>query len=309
MGLGHLKRCLAIAKELDNLGALVEFLLDDTLYSNTVTSSGFKIAMISEIKTKYEIIIVDKYGLDNQFYSFLKRKCDILVRIDDASPRFDKDEISDVIINGNPYGRSEIYEKAIRKDCKLIVGKDFIPMDRKFCILRDNYKVKGHNKNIVVTFGASDDLRLPKDIMLKIGSSFPQKTIIILNGLNLRNILNCKLKNIKLLPFAEDIQSILAISDIVICSASSICWQLAAVGIPFITFMTALNQKQSFDYIREKKIGIALDQSCIYNGGLERIIDSYTIKRKQELFSKGRDLINCDGSKKIADKLIDLFNK
>lgn len=309
VGLGHLKRCMAIAKELENFGHQVEILLDDHLYSEIVINSKLNFSMITDLNKKFRIIIVDKYGLDDGFYLSLRKYCDVLVRMDDASPKFRRDNISDAIINGNPYGNMKIYEGVVKSECQLLVGKDYIPMDRNFCDLRSRYKIHTENRNILVTFGASDCLDYSKDVVTKIGTSFPNKKITLLNGIALQDKIDLKITNVRLLPLVENMQEILITSDIVICSASSICWQLTAVGIPYIAFMTASNQELSFRYIKKENLGICLDKSCINNGFLEKAIDLYTTGKKEQMFIKGRNLIDCHGSKKIAEKLINLYDR
>lgn len=309
VGLGHLKRCLSIASELNNLGHVCEFILDDSSYSCYISKHGFRYSIINKINKIYQILIVDKYGLDDKFLNYLKKFCEVLVRVDDASPPIQKDFISDAIINGNPYGSTKFYDGVVKNDCQLIVGENFIPMDPKFCILRNQYRIRKTNDNIVITFGATINPKYPKSVALRLGTMFPEKTILLLNGIAFKSHFEMDLPNLELLPLTEDMPAILSIADIVICSASSVCWQLSTVGIPFITFVSALNQKKSFDYIKKRKIGIALDEECIENGILEKEISNLTFDNKMKLFIEARKTIQCNGSKRIAEKLIDIFDR
>jgi hypothetical protein len=42
---------------------------------------------------------------------------------------------------------------------------------------------------------------------------------------------------------------------------------------------------------------------------LEKAIDLYTEEKKEQMYVKGRNLIDCHGSKKIALKLVNLYDK
>jgi spore coat polysaccharide biosynthesis predicted glycosyltransferase SpsG len=99
-GLGHLKRCLCVAEELRGLSYKVEFLVDNDLYSNLIHSSGFVTRTKIDTDQRYRMIIVDKYNVREPILTSYKKKCNILVRIDDASPAVIKDMVSDVLING-----------------------------------------------------------------------------------------------------------------------------------------------------------------------------------------------------------------
>jgi UDP-2,4-diacetamido-2,4,6-trideoxy-beta-L-altropyranose hydrolase len=108
---------------------------------------------------------------------------------------------------------------------------------------------------------------------------------------------------LNLLPFISNIGSIFAKTDIAICSASTTCWQLAAIGIPFIVFQTADNQKLAFEYIKQTKIGITLKNDSICNGELEREIMGLD-RSKREIYSgRASKNINCKGSERIANEL------
>ncbi|MBA3750499.1 MAG: hypothetical protein H0X03_06345 [Nitrosopumilus sp.] len=310
VGLGHLKRCLSIAEEFKKLSQNIEFLLDNIIFSHLISESGYSFKHITSLNTKkYDILITDKYELDEEVLKFLKKNCRILVRLDDGYPLLLKDQMSDVIINGNPYGNVNTYEGIVKKDCYLLVGKEFIPMDQKFCKLRSSYKIRNEIKNATITFGASDDVKYSEEISMELSSQNIFANIYVLNGKILKNRLNPKTTSkLKLLSIINNIHKIFAISDIVICSSSSTCWQLATIGLPFITFKTADNQTLGFKYIKETGIGIALEEDAINNGLLKTKIKNLDKTKRQYLYEKSRSDIDCNGSKRIADKLIALVN-
>ncbi len=293
-GLGHLKRCLSIAHELKRLRYNVEFYVNHNDNNRLIRKNGFAIRNAIE---KCDMIIVDRYDIDNKMLANYKKKCRLLARIDDAAPHLFNDQVSDIIINGNAYADTRLYEDIRRKTLTLLAGSKFVPMDRKMCQARSKYSVKKNIMTITVTFGGANrnhTLQVAKEI----ASMDLDADILVLNGASLWHELG-RIKKIKLLPFVDDIHKILQRSDLIICSASSTCWQAAAVGVPLIVFQTADNQVHVFGYIKRTKIGIALRKV----GMLEKAIKQMDYNKRKALSSSARNAVDCKGAQRIAESI------
>jgi len=309
-GLGHLKRCIAIGKSLQKLSFNVKFLVDDALFSDLIQKEGFSYLNISETSSKrFDLIIVDRYDITNQLLRALKNKCNLLARNDDRYPEMFVDLISDIVLNGNPYGTIEEYIGLVKKGCKIIAGRDFIPMDEVFCRLRNDFYIKDKLSNLVITFGGSNNMDYPTAIIQEILKYELFDKIFVLNGESLKDKFGYNLDTrIKLLPFQERVDEIFSVADLVICSASTTCWQLSTIGIPFIAFQTASNQAKGFQYINYKRIGIALKIEEINNGTLIKTIRNLDKSSRLTLYQTSRNDIPCDGAKRITDQLVKLMN-
>lgn len=305
VGLGHLKRCLAFSKELQNLSWNVKFLVDNTLWGDLIRRSGFLFSNVSSLTNdEFKMIIIDKYDIDEKLLQFLKKKCSILVRIDDGYPELFKDTVSDIIINPNPYGNETDYINHAKRDCHLIVGKNFIPMDQSFCDLRNTFCIRDEMQNLVIAFGASDNIEWPQKILQEIVDYQLFSHIYVLNGKPLENSLDLRIdKRIKLLPIMDNVAKLFSISDLVICSSSTICWQLSTIGLPFIAFQTAKNQTGNFKYIRQTGYGVALREHSIRNGDLKRHVIELDKPKRLYFYENARKDIPCDGSSRIAQQL------
>jgi spore coat polysaccharide biosynthesis predicted glycosyltransferase SpsG len=307
VGLGHLKRCLSIAVSLRKLSHVVEFITEDEFFNDWIHEYGFSYRSKSNLKRKYDIIVVDRYQVDERFLLSLKEKCDVLARIDDASPLIE-DKVSDILINSNPNAKENLYDNLLRPNCYLILGKDFVPMEEKFCRLRDEYKIRPSIRNITLTFGGSDNKELIKKVCERVNGMRTFAKIFVLNGTILKSELReTFLPNLELLPLVKNIEYIFSMSDLVICSAGTTCWQLCAIGIPFICFQTADNQEHNYNYIKNMNIGIALEQDALSNGIFEKELNNLNLSKRQSLYSESRQRIDCKGSDRIAHALTKAF--
>jgi spore coat polysaccharide biosynthesis predicted glycosyltransferase SpsG len=306
IGLGHLTRCLSIAGSLEKLAHSVEFILDNDYFSNWILKFGFSYKKSDEENSNYDIIIIDKYDINRDFLDSTKRRCNILARIDDAYPLFE-DKISDILINCNPYAKEELYEGLLRQDCQLILGANYVPMDDKFCLLRNQYRLRSKIRNVTLTFGGSQDISFVKNICERIQTK-KNMNIYVLNGTILKNVLSeSATSKLHLLPLIDNIEDVFLLSDLVICSASTTCWQLCASGIPFICFKTADNQKYNFDYIKNTKVGVALENDAIDNNNLESEINDLDWNKRKSLQARGRQSIDCRGAGRIASRLSEII--
>jgi spore coat polysaccharide biosynthesis predicted glycosyltransferase SpsG len=309
-GIGHLKRCISIGKELRNLSHDVKFNIDNDSYVTLISKYGFAYVIDSTWSLGgYDIIIVDTYDITTQMLSKLKNNCKILVRIDDGYPLIEYDFCSDVIINGNPYGNSDYYHGRVKHGCKILAGKYYVPMDPGFCLLREKYRVRDEMRNLVITFGASNDPFYPSAAVRSISTLTSFDNIIVLNGEILEGDLDLSSRSgIRFLPLLDDIFDILFHADLVVCSASTICWQLATIGIPFITFQTVENQRNGFRYIGESDIGIALSEAALFNGELNRQILRLDKVNRIRAYDRSRNAIACNGSIRIAHDLSSIIS-
>jgi UDP-2,4-diacetamido-2,4,6-trideoxy-beta-L-altropyranose hydrolase len=308
IGLGHLKRCLSIATSLKKLSHNIEFIVENDYFANWIHESGFSYANINNQNTKYDLILIDKYDIDKEFLQVIRKNCNILGRIDDAFSPF-KDNISDILINCNPYAEETLYTGLLKPDCHLILGKDFVPMEYKFCSLRKEYRIKNSIRNITLTFGGSENIEFVKLVCERINIKRTFSNIFVLNGTILESSLSrSAVSNLKLLPLMRNIEDIFSLSDLVICSASTTCWQLCAIGIPFICFQTADNQKYNYDYIKNTKVGVALKNDDLYNEKLEKEILDLDLYKRQKMYIRSRRLIDCRGSDRMAIRLSELIN-
>jgi spore coat polysaccharide biosynthesis predicted glycosyltransferase SpsG len=181
-------------------------------------------------------------------------------------------------------------------------------MDPKFCRLRNEYRLQSTIRNITLTFGGSQNIDLVKLVFERIQAKRYFDNIFVLNGTNLRNSLsNSAALNLKLLPLIGNIEDVFSVSDLVVCAASTTCWQLYTSGIPFICFKTADNQKHNYNFIKNSNVGIALKNTAMHDGTLESEIMCLDLNKRKLMQDRGRRYIDCHGSDRIALRLTEIM--
>lgn len=304
IGYGHIKRCESIAEEMINLSAEVDFIIRDKTFDYLINKKKFGIVQHIPEGTRYSIIVIDRYDVTKSLLRRYRKLCNLLVRVDDGSTKILDDRISDVVINGNPYARKGMYEKLVKKDCLIIAGPEYIPMSRKFYGPKKFYRIRPKIKKILIIFGGSE-----------IGVKYAKRVYrsLIKSRLNFNLIISSPVlwpirdnSPVSFIAFTDKIDKIMLETDLAITSSGSICWQLATVGVPFIACKIALNQSKVFNYIKQKRLGVALPLPKVNSKDLNEVIKGLNYSKRKALWKHSRSLIDHKGSARIARILLNL---
>jgi len=284
IGAGHVYRCLSIANTLLDEHTSINFICRNYEGNliDVIKSNGFDVFSL-ELRENYRVddkllysqwlgatqkidaeecidivkqeevdwMIVDHYGIDEEWESKLKNFCKKIFVIDDLSDRAHK---CDVLLDPT-FGRQENeYKHLVKKSCKLLLGSqyailrtEFIKL-RKYCIKnRDNFKF---NQLLVSMGGIDFDNFTEKVVQVLDKCTLPSDIVIVVvvgeNYPHLRS-LRSKLNNLayrsEIRIGVNNMAEIIANSDIAIGATGGSTWERCCLGLPTIQILTADNQK------------------------------------------------------------------
>ena len=319
IGSGHFYRCLSLAEELCNNGKEVTFIVKnkDEFLSHignkkipyvTIKSQSIKEEIKSCKNTLDSIknLIIDLpiqneiYG--KSFYGICKTAI-----IDDLG---NMKVFSDYLFNGSIVKDYHHYKK-INKKSHIYVGPKYMILRKEFLNKRKEYSIsKKEIKNILLTFGGSDELGLAKKfinffskkkyrITTVLGPSF-KKSDLLINYAN-------KFDNIKVKASVRDMASLFVKQDLVISSSGITSYELACLGIPSILIPIDKHQLPT-------AISMA-NNGCAMNYGywddnftrIEKIIDilnNYETRKK--IHDSGRNRVDGKGCFRVAKNLLNM---
>ncbi|AVQ47701.1 UDP-2,4-diacetamido-2,4,6-trideoxy-beta-L-altropyranose hydrolase [Clostridium botulinum] len=324
IGMGHIMRTLALAKELAKINDVFYICKVDAPLSSKyklgidkVRSQGFKVSTINEdnfmkelCKVKADCLITDAYDVNEEYFNLTKNIFNVTGYIDDTNLYYFN---VDFIINQNSGAEELVYK--VNKDTKLFLGTNYIMLREEFRKQRKK-DIKGKIQNIMITVGGSDPNGITnticnhlKDLEFKfhiiIGGSFKEE--------NIKKLVKLKKSkdNINLYFNANMIQ-IMNKCDIAISACGSTLYELAVCGIPTLGLIIADNQERIAYKMNEKGL--------IYNLGWYKdltkdiIIDN--IKEISKLYNReimisNQKIINKKGVENLAMELekISMINK
>ena len=286
IGIGHVMRCLTLAQGLQEKGIKVKFICRKHKGNliDKIRSKGFhtyelessdeknidsKLAHASwlgvtqqkdvedcinilKIK-KTDWLIVDHYGLDEQWQKSLKPYYKKLMVIDDLADRqFD----CDVLLNQNFGSHKDHYINKLPKSCKLLIGCEYALLRPEFLKLRSQALEKRRNtkkiKNILISMGGSDIKNITYDILRDIDNNY--NVVVALGKDSPHNIIikdHSKNKGIKIIIDADNMAELMFNADLAIGAAGSTSWERCCSGLPTLVYITADNQNEIAENLQE----------------------------------------------------------
>lgn len=320
IGMGHIMRCMAIAKEFLERNIEVFFISkfckdvneifvnNDIKFINTYSNNlDDEILEIEKVikNNNIDCVITDSYNLSDDYLFKIKQLVKLLVSIDDNSLY---NYPSDIIINGNIYANNLEY-KLTNKNTKLLLGSGY-------CILREefrknfNFIVEEKVNNILITMGGSDINNFTPFVLETIKELNININVIIGKSFECTNEIqeiSKKRDNINLIYNPSNISEIMKNNDIAISASGSTAYELCKVGVPAILIVQAENQENiacEFD-----KKGIMINMG--YFSDLKKdellekvkfLIDNKGVRYKMNNLSK--NIIPDDGVKNIVDSIL-----
>jgi UDP-2,4-diacetamido-2,4,6-trideoxy-beta-L-altropyranose hydrolase len=316
IGLGHVRRCLVIAQELQKRDMDVLFLVnEDSSAIEWIKNKGFhykisfctKLQFLNAAGPRKSLVVIDT-----------KRPVATFIRA--LKSRGYKTVLMDNITNARLEADSVIYPTAIYEnnmDWKgfkgtIYGGAKYIPIARSFIEMRKQAADKKLRLpyQVLVTMGGSDPNQLtgkivaallmsqvPMHIRVAIGPAFSSDHL-------LDSIANRHQQNVQFVEGKDDLSTDMAESHVAITALGTTIFELACMGVPAI--IVANYKSDEMDMIAFKKLGIALPL------GYHALISDFQIRETMvnllenkglwgNMSQKGKMLIDCNGAERIAD--------
>lgn len=304
IGLGHVKRCLVLAKRLKDSNKKLKIIFStldlEGNINQEILKSGFSIYSLKDdsidsldyfIKgLSIDFLVIDSYEIEEFFESELKKRnqhLKILCFDDTLNPHN-----VDIVLNHGIQAKKNEYKKLVPKNCKVFCGSKYTLLRDEFF---DKYKKKVDKKSIAIILGGNDVLDLSSKIsnyLLELDSKY--KISVITTSVN-PNLIELKQnKNIQLLIDINNIAEVLSQKRIIICASGGSLFEVMALKKRFINIEVASNQQVVSNFLEKKNIKTTITAQNLSLKELEKKIEYIN---KKDIYKK----INLEFSK---DKLI-----
>ncbi|SMC40326.1 UDP-2,4-diacetamido-2,4,6-trideoxy-beta-L-altropyranose hydrolase [Sporomusa malonica] len=290
IGLGHIMRCLSLAKEFRREGHKVVFLSKLTEGIERVRSENFEVTRLPSVefetegffyeissplseevtemnaffkKNVIDILIVDTYNVSRNFFVGIKPYVSKLVYIDDNN---NESFPVDILINGNITAESLGYNKHN--------GNQLFLLGPQYNMIRDEFRhmplrtIREKVSEVMITTGGSDPNNLTSKIIeiilqqeefrhlrfnVLVGSGFTHYVSLIEMSVQYDNVF--LYANSAITERVRDItyspvSAIMLRSDLAISAGGSTLYEFAASGTPVAAFIMADNQEFLVDTLQ-----------------------------------------------------------
>jgi spore coat polysaccharide biosynthesis predicted glycosyltransferase SpsG len=292
IGFGHLTRCIGLYQGFEEKGFEVEIVVNADS-SVDFLLKGIKYKKFDWLRKrkdifkslkKVDIVIIDSYLADLDFYKKVSEVVKIPVYIDDYK-RLDYPR--GVVINPSIYGDKLDYPK--KEGVRYLLGKKYIILRREFWNVPKK-KINKHIKNVLITFGGTNQQDLAKTIARYLEDKFSFNINIVEPNKNFT---------------AKDMLKLMLKADLCISGGGQTTYELARVGVPTIGICFAENQLNNLVYGEKegylKFAGWFDEKDSIRK--LEKVVKELDYNTRMKMYSIGKILVDGDGVENIIKNL------
>ena len=347
IGTGHFVRCMNLAKFLIKRDAEVTFIsrnvgsdlnkqimaagcrvIDLQLQSNSSNQSPDDYATWLGANERDDIsqclslisdnedfsIIVDHYGVNQEWLGIAKKECSQLIVLDDLAER--KLDV-DVVINQNLGWTAADYANLVEQETKLLLGPRYAIIDENYSTVRQKLDRSFESEDplrVLISLGGSDienvsgkvarvleEMQRKHDFVVTIvvGSLNP-------NSNDLHELCQRSGGKIVLIQGANNLVDAYASHDIAVGAIGGSSWERCCLGLPTILVPIAENQKPAASKLHDAGAGILLDSSSD-QFGLElcnTLIRLANPEVRKQISNIAADVCDGSGGKRVVNEII-----
>ena len=295
MGIGHVMRCLSIAEELKKNGNIVEFICrnhDGNLIEDII-SKGFIVRELEKssldqfdnklshakwlgttqkldaqeskkilIKSSSDWLIIDHYGIDEDWENEVKKYTNKIIVLDDLA---DRKHNCSFLIDQTFARKADSYRQLVPPYCELLLGSNYALLRPEFNYWREfslQRRAFVNLKNILITMGGNDLRNYSVKIIEKLNDcslSNETKVIVIMGSHSqhiddVLTIAKTASYNVEVKINVTNMAEIMANADLAIGASGSSTWERCCLGLPSIQISVAKNQEISSNVLASKNI-------------------------------------------------------
>lgn len=338
IGMGHIMRCLSLAKAMKSLGFDITFLCCDSCsiieqegfrVISTELGEGFYVNMCDDSSRmtllpelpqvisileneKPYILIVDNYYATDEYLIPLGEHLPRLGVIDDFG---DKDYPVDILINYHVYAINEL---------KIVEQNRWILNGPSYCLLRDEFLkipkriIQPQVKRVMITMGGADPQYLTGQLINELINRLSSEIeihVVVGPLFTHKDSLVRTYKDVNRIIFHDNPNSMAAMMfgcDLAISAGGSTLYELCATGTPSVSIIIVDNQRRLANALG--RLGATLCVGELSSIGVQRVGDAVIELIQNESFrsrmsQKGQTLVDGRGAERVAKSLFDICSQ
>lgn len=260
----------------------------------------------------FDWLVVDHYGLDNQWESNMRNIAGNIMVIDDLA---DRNHDCDLLLDQTPGQTNDTYELYVPKTCKILAGSQYALLRPEFHQWREYSLKRRHQimlKRLLVNIGGIDMNNITGDVLdiLAQCQLHPDIEITVVMGSTAPHIERVQ-KQAKHMDFLTEVKTnvanmaeIMANSDLAIGAAGSTALERCCLGLPSLMFVLAKNQENIALSLEESNAAILLHDASDIIKHLSRISESPHVLPAMSYAAK--KLVHGNGLKSVANYILDI---
>lgn len=345
MGIGHVMRCLTLARELRKRGAVCHFVTraHPGHQADRIAQEGFQVSLLAapdgpapvappdhaewagvpwnkdlaETRTASDHadwLIVDHYALDARWQQGMADRVGRIMVIDDL---VDRPHVADLLLDQNLGRDARDYDSLVPATCRRLIGPKFALLRPEFAKFRSESlarRAKGRLSNLMISMGGVDMVDATSKVLraLQQADFFDNLRICVVMGRAAPAIDRVKELAAKMpwptevLVDVSDMAAVMMEADLAIGAAGSTSWERCCMGLPAIIVETANNQAGIAQIL--SGTGAALDPGQLHDPAFATNLRTklvQAIKQITVMSKNAGDICDGSGCSSVADRLLE----
>lgn len=289
IGTGHVMRCLALADELSQHNAEINFICrgEKGNLMGLIEKNGYRVCrlpvgldmetdknltheILNSLPTLPDWLIIDHYYIGAEWESSLRKMVTKVMVIDDLA---DRKHDCDLLLDQNYSSEEKSYQGLVPDHCVQLLGPKYALLRPQFREARENLRKRnGEVKRILVFMGGADPTNQTCKVLRAIkklnSPDIAVDTVIGVSNKHREEIENLasNMSNTICHYNVENMSELMAVADLSIGASGITSWERCCVGLPTVVITVADNQ-----------IGIAKEllkkEAIIYSGWYEEVTE------------------------------------
>lgn len=321
IGLGHVKRCLALAKALAGEGADVAFIVSpDATVARFIEAAGFAVAqrtwepdpaaIYAAVGERVQTVIVDAYTARAEHFDALRPLADQLVAIDDMGARRLP---VDVVINVGAGTENLPYQ--VLTGTTLLLGSLYALLAPAYAEAPSR-SVRARVDRALVTLGGSVHADALRGVVAAVDAALDGARVDVVVGpfgsLNAVDGITVPGRN-RVVPYGAmpDLRQVMLEADLAVTGAGVTLSEIAATATPAVMVMTEPNQARNVEAFERASAALyagpasASDMRAKVETLVARLATDPS--ERASLGAAGRRLVDGQGARRVAHELISML--
>ena len=319
IGGGHVMRCIALTLELRRLGWQIEFACHPESLEAVPDLAAWDVTMVQgspeqqfasllDRGARFDLLVVDHYGLDASFEDGVRSLAGTIAVIDDMPGH--RSHRADILIDGSP-GRTEADWTDQCAATRILAGTDFALVRDAVTQAREPSLRRRSStepvSNILVSFGLSDSGNATAPAIAAARVAFPSSRIDVVIGRAsahrdcIQHIAEMHGAVVHVAP--KNYIDLLVAADLAIGAGGVSALERACLGVPSVVVETAGNQHDGIEALKAERAIIFAGRTADLAGGWPNGILELDAALCAELSQRSAALIDGLGASRTADAL------
>ena len=264
-----------------------------------------------------DLLVLDHYGLDANWETFIQNTVPSLMVIDDLANRSHQCQL---FLDPNLGRRFSHYDSLLPVNCKSLIGADFAILGAEFRKFRDqSLKRRLENKlsRILVSMGGIDKLDLTSQVIETLSQSSLPRTVkidVVLGRAfpfsnEVRRVTSNSPFEIKLSVEVDNMAQMMSLSDMSIGAVGGTAWERLCLGLPSIAVIQAENQEFNAKSLERAGVAKTLHYEEIRHRLPQEIEFLMVHENLKTMGALASGIIDGRGTNRVIEAIIDLMRE